>query len=230
MLAVGDILFQFCQPHPPGLDLLLRFFQLPEIGSERLEAVNGVPAEVLVVGHRAGDLVRVDLVEQDFDGGRVAFHPGGADLFLQAVALAFQHAGEFGLFLAELGQAQLLFPCLLAELPAFAGEPAYFLFEPGELLLQRGTVFLGVGKPLINIGNLFLEIFYLARCDLLLRQCWRDDCKHRHRQPKTQNQPISTRLCPVISAGCSRLIRLSRVGATSLRLPSSLRLTLRGPT
>src|SRR5680860_53652 len=119
------------------------------------------------------------------------------------------------------------------------GQPADRAFGRSKLLLQRGAILLGIGQPVIDTLNAFLEGFNLGWCNLLPGHCscrtqYKRECEHEYCgqsqwQGLLSGQLILTRLCPVISFGCSRPINVSREGATSLRLPPSFRLILRLP-
>ena len=94
----------------------------------------------------------------------------------------------------------------------------------GEMLTPEGEALKYHATAARNLGIYDANAIQEYALNMLERDLYQQQ-SNQHPVP----QPISARLCPVISAGCSRPIRVRRVGATSLRLPSSRRWTWRWP-
>src|SRR5690606_20522866 len=151
-------------------------------------ALDGIAAEIFVIGHGPGNLVRADFVEQHFYRGGVAFHPCGADLLLQAFPLAFRASCKLLFLTLSFCQAPLLFFYLLLQRAAFTGEPADCLFRRSKLSLQGGTVFFGIRQPVIDILNALFKSFKLSRRYLFAKCNWRSAQCNRECQRQYYSQ------------------------------------------
>src|SRR5690606_22372182 len=121
LLALLEAGFGFCQLYSCGLNLSACRFQFAQAFLEGLQAGYGIFAQILVVGHGAGNFTGFVFIQMARPGRGVSLRPGGPYLLRQALPLAVEGVGELAFLSLEFAEALLLFLGLLAVLPSFPG-------------------------------------------------------------------------------------------------------------
>ncbi len=219
-----------------GLDRGLHVGQFAQVAAQAVDLLDLRALEVAVVGEHARDRGDVVLLQQQLEFLVVAQRVGRAQQGGERLALRLQRLFQIGAPPVELRQLALLRgdatvqgvhvlrhrghgQFLLAQrahrLVALAGGRALLLGQGADLGAHGVELLLGVA---LLHGAFLRGALRLVR--FLRLRLRRNRREQRQREPKATHQEAnSTRLRPLISAGCGRPISASTVGARSRSAP-----------